>query len=360
MPLMIDGGRVPPRWADRSRTPAGALKNRVPDGECVRIAFINNMPDAALEETEMQFFELLDAASGKIPLCVKLHALSGVPRGERGQEHLRQFYFDTESLGDHRFDAMIMTGTEPRHSDLRAEPYWSDLANVLNWAEQNTVSTILSCLAAHAGVLYSDGITRHLLDDKRFGVFAFDKTANHELTAGTGKVIRFPHSRWNEVPADALKGCGYRVLSQSAEGGVDSFVKQKGRSLFLHFQGHPEYDAQTLLREYRRDIRRFLKKERDTYPAAPKGYFHGVGEKQAAGFQNAVLSVRREELREELLADFPEPVLMGTLLKTWNSSATIIYRNWIRFVASKKADASKLSAVAALSRDVSRKPLWSR
>ena len=33
--------------------------------ECVSIAFINNMPDAALEDTEMQFFELLDAASGE-------------------------------------------------------------------------------------------------------------------------------------------------------------------------------------------------------------------------------------------------------------------------------------------------------
>ena len=31
------------------------------------------------------------------------------------------------------------------------------------------------------------------------------------------------------------------VLTQSAEGGVDSFVKKKKQSLFVHFQGHPEY-----------------------------------------------------------------------------------------------------------------------
>ena len=56
-----------------------------------------------------------------------------------------------------------------------------------------------------------------------------------------------------------LTQCGYLVLTQSAEGGVDSFVKKKKQSLFVHFQGHPEYGAQTLLKEYRRDIRRFLK-----------------------------------------------------------------------------------------------------
>ena len=33
----------------------------------LKIALINNMPDAALEDTELQFFELLDAASGDVP-----------------------------------------------------------------------------------------------------------------------------------------------------------------------------------------------------------------------------------------------------------------------------------------------------
>ena len=47
---------------------------------------------------------------------------------------------------------------------------------------------------------------------------------------------------------------------------MDLFVKKKEKSLFVHFQGHPEYGAQTLLKEYRRDIKRFLRGERETYP----------------------------------------------------------------------------------------------
>ena len=278
MPLIIEGGRVPPRWAERKSSAGGGVGRQLRRGaECVRIAFINNMPDPALEDTEMQFFELLDIASGDIPVCLRLYSLSGVPRGDRGQQHLNSFYFGTDDLLNSRFDAVIMTGTEPRQPNLRNEPYWSASGECVGLGgEQYDSRPILSCLAAHAGVLHSDGIEPAPLSDKQFGVFDFAKTANHQLTRGTRGAVRFPHSRWNEVQADALAACGYLVLTQSAEGGVDSFVKKKKRSLFLHFQGHPEYGAQTLLKEYRRDIKRFLRGERETYPSMPKGYFDAV------------------------------------------------------------------------------------
>jgi homoserine O-succinyltransferase len=345
MPLIIEGGRVPPRWAEKkSCRLVGSGESYGAGAECVRIAFLNNMPDAALEDTEMQFFELLDAASGEIPVRLKLHSLSGVPRGERGDQHLKSFYFSTDDLLNSRFDAVIMTGTEPRQANLRNEPYWSALTEVLDWAESNTVSTVLSCLAAHAGVLHSDGINRHPLSDKQFGVFDFTTATNHQLTAGAGERVRFPHSRWNEVQADALNGCGYLVLTQSAGGGVDSFVKKKKRSLFVHFQGHPEYGAQTLLKEYRRDIKRFLREERETYPSMPKGYFDATAAKLLTDFRDTVLSDRREELME----GFPEAAVIGGLKSTWRSSAMSIYRNWLQYVASKKAEATAFPAMAVL------------
>ncbi len=345
MPLIIEGGRVPPRWAERkSCRLVGSGESHGLGTDGVRIAFLNNMPDAALEDTEIQFFELLDAASGEIPIRLKLHSLSGVPRSERGEQRLSSFYFSTQDLLNSRFDAAIMTGTEPRQANLRNEPYWSALAGVLDWAESNTVSTILSCLAAHAGVLHTDGINRHPLSDKQFGVFEFARAAAHQLTAGYGERVRFPHSRWNEVQAEALNACGYSVLTQSAEGGVDSFVKKKKRSLFLHFQGHPEYGAQTLLKEYRRDIKRFLRAERETYPSMPKGYFDATAAKRLTDFRDIVLSDRREELME----GFPEADLVGGLKSTWRSSAMSIYRNWLQYVVSKKGEATAFPAMAVL------------
>jgi homoserine O-succinyltransferase len=339
MPLIVEGGRVPPRWALASN-----CRQCVPTGtECVSIALVNNMPDAALEDTELQFFDLLDEASVDTPVYLKLYSLTGIPRADHAQRHLNSFYHPIENLWSSKFDGVIITGTEPHQPKLQDEPYWRVLAEVFDWAECNSAAAILSCLAAHASVFHSDGIGRHRLADKQFGVFDLVKTANHPMTAGTGEDVRFPHSRWNEVRADALQECGYTVLTQSADGAVDTFVKKKGRSLFLHFQGHPEYASGTLLKEYRRDIRRFLRKERETYPTMPKGYFDAVGRDLVAQFERAVLAHPREELME----GFPETALLQTLQRSWQQSATTIYRNWLRYMIGCKTEVSRFSAVSA-------------
>jgi homoserine O-succinyltransferase/O-acetyltransferase len=352
MSLVLEGGRIPPRWAEgRSSQPLISIDDYNRQAEGVRIAFINNMPDPALEDTEMQFFELLNSVAGDVPVRIKLYSLPGIPRGERGQQHLNDFYFNFDDLWNSRFDAVVVTGTEPCSSNLRDEPYWPVLAELLDWAERNTVSAILSCLAAHASVLHSDGIDRHKLSDKQFGVFASARANDHILTSRAGDVLRFPHSRWNEVREDALVSCGYVVLAKSAEAGVDSFVKKKKKSLFVHFQGHPEYGARTLMKEYRRDIRRFVNRERETYPSMPRGYFDAAATKLLTEFREKVLS----SPSEDLMTMFPEPAIAGTLQNTWRSSATCVYQNWLQYVVSKKADASVFAAMAAFSGHVQRK-----
>jgi homoserine O-succinyltransferase/O-acetyltransferase len=349
--LVIDGAGIPPRWAEKNILPSSeSFRSYESEAECVRIAFVNNMPDPALEDTEMQFFELIEGASAGMQVRVSLYSLSGVPRGERGQQHLNRFYCGTDDLLNHRYDALIMTGTEPRQSDLRNEPYWSSLSNVLDWAENNTTSTILSCLAAHAGVLHSDGLHRHPLNDKQFGVFDFDKAVRHPLAVGAAN-LRFPHSRWNEVRADELAACGYTVLTHAAEGGVDTFVKKKKHSLFVHFQGHPEYSTRSLLKEYRRDIKRFLRRERETYPSMPRNYFDVGGVRLLNEFREVALADRREERMEQ----FPESALTGGLRNTWHSPAIILYRNWLQYVISKKTGVAALRAVALAYHQVSRK-----
>ena len=240
MPLIIEGGRVPTRWADKR---ASSIGSQIWHGKCLSLALINNMPDPALEDTELQFFELLDIASGTLPVIVKLYSLTGIPRTDRGQHHLNSFYFDFTDLWNSRFDGVIITGTEPLQPSLQDEPYWATLTELFDWAKENTSSTVLSCLAAHASVLHGDSIPRHRLPDKQFGVFDSIRKCDHSLTSRIANRIRFPHSRWNEVRANELASCGYTVLTESAEAGVDLFVKKKKKSLFVHFQGHPEYGS---------------------------------------------------------------------------------------------------------------------
>lgn len=341
MPLIIEGGRVPSRWAEReSSRPVVSADRYVRREDCLTLALINNMPDPALEDTELQFFDLLDSASEDRLIVVKLYSLTGVPRTDRGQRHLNSFYYDLDELWNNRLDGMIITGTEPRQPNLQDEPYWGALTRVLDWAEHNTSSTILSCLAAHASVLHGDGVDRHRLPDKKFGVFDSVKVSEHPLIKDMVEQIRFPHSRWNEVRADELSSGGYSVLTESSEAGVDLFVKRKKQSLFVHFQGHPEYGARTLLKEYRRDIKRFLAKERETYPTMPEGYFDGAAAQVMNDFRETAMSNRREETA----ASFPEAAAVGGLQNSWRSSAVSVYRNWLKYMESRKTEAFSLDA----------------
>jgi homoserine O-succinyltransferase len=330
---MMDETRIPTHWALRNqRNPLAFKANRNAGLDCIHVALVNNMPDAALEDTEAQFFELLNSAAVDVPVRLRLYSLPGIPRGDRGEEHLNHFYSDITDLLSRRFDGVIITGTEPHQSDLRKEPYWDALTEVLQWAEHNTKSTLLSCLAAHASVLHSDGIERHPLEDKKFGLFDDAKVIDHPLTSGTPDHMPFPHSRWNEVREDALVSNGYTVLTKSEHAGVNLFVKPKNKSLFVHFQAHPEYEAGTMLKEYRRDVKRFLRQERQTYPSVPYGYFDDAALEVLNEFRATAFAYRNAQL----IAAFPEYVVGNMKSSAWHSPAVCLYRNWLQFIASKR------------------------
>lgn len=308
-----------------------AVEFRESDANCIDIGLINNMPDAALQATERQFLALLDAAADGMVVRLTPYALPDLPRADAGRRHVSRFYSGIAELWDSHLDGLIVTGTEPRSPNLMNEPYWGSLTSVLEWAEHNTQSTVWSCLAAHAALLHIDGIGRQTLSDKRFGIFECARVADHQLTAGLPSRLQMPHSRWNDIPEDALTSCGYRVLTRSEEAGVDAFVKER-KSLFVFFQGHPEYEAQTLMLEYRRDIKRFLQRERDTYPTMPEGYFDGETVEVLTALRQRALVDRREEALAELPTD-----LVASVRNSWRSAAVQVYRNWISYICARKA-----------------------
>ena len=296
----------------------------------IDIGLINNMPDAALDATERQFRALLGAAADDIAVHLTLYTLPEVPRTDFGRRQVSH-YSDFGDLWNSHHDGLIITGTEPLAADLKDEPFWGSLTRVLEWAEDHTHSTVLSCLAAHAGILHIDGIARRPLGHKRFGVFECVRVSDHALTAEAPMRLQMPHSRLNEIPEEALLACGYRVLTRSEDAGVDAFVKQR-KSLFVFFQGHPEYEAVTLLLEYRRDIGRFLRGERDTYPPMPEGYF----DQETVEALNALQARALVDRREELLSTFPTAMAAGKVTNTWRLTAQSLYRNWLVYIRAQK------------------------
>jgi homoserine O-succinyltransferase len=98
----------------------------------------------------------------------------------------------------------------------------------------------------------------------------------------------------------------------------------------LFFQGHPEYESDTLFREYRRDVGRFLKGEQASYPAMPERYFPYDLQARLAAFGERALVDRSESL----LADFPKAE--GNLTNTWRAPAIQIYHNWLNGLSAKR------------------------
>jgi homoserine O-succinyltransferase len=315
---LLNGARRAP--ADPSRS----------DG-AIEIGIVNNMPDAALELTERQFIGLLAAAAGQMQVQVRLFALPQIGRGEFARRRLLSGYAEIGRLWDSKLDGLIVTGTEPGEGAMSDEPYWRMFSEVIDWAERHTTSSIWSCLAAHAVVLHRDGIERQTLATKCFGVYDCIRETDHPLLAGGPVHSLVPHSRWNDVPADALVAAGYDILTRSPDMGVDMFAKRE-RSLFVLLQGHPEYDPTTLLREYRRDVGRFLRREREDYPALPRHYLDTASERSLEAFRRRALSTRNPELLE----GFPAAAIVERLAHSWHASALRLYRNWLACLAARR------------------------
>jgi homoserine O-succinyltransferase/O-acetyltransferase len=306
----------------------GELPRADDSSACISIGLINNMPEAAFEATERQFISLLTAASEGIPISLSLYVLSTAKAGER---RTGNSYSNFERLDGRRLDGLIVTGREPTTPNLKDELYWQNFTEVVEWARENTCSTVWSCLAAHAAVLYLDGIERQRSRDKRFGVFECARASEHRLMANAGPRFYMPHSRWNGVAEEQLAACGYQVLTRTEEQEVDAFVKE-GKSLFVFFQGHPEYEADTLLREYRRDIGRSLQLQSSTYPATPGHYFDAETESMLAYLRERALATHSKEG----LAEVAKALEDKRIENTWRSTAVLLYRNWLEYLYESK------------------------
>jgi homoserine O-succinyltransferase/O-acetyltransferase len=301
----------------------------------LHIGLVNNMADAAMAATEQQFLTLLEAAAGDMLVHFTLYALPEVERKPVGQHRVDSFYFSIEQLWEQPPeqcpDGLIVTGREPCTTDLRAEAYWPSFKRVLAWTQEHARSAVWSCLAAHAAVLALDGIERVRSQHKHFGIFTCEQALPHPLLAGAPPSLCFPHSRWNGVSASQLAAKGYQVLTRTSDGSVDTFVKQDA-GLFVFFQGHPEYQSETLMGEYRRDVGRYLKGEMENCPLLPLDYFEEETEQTLRKIEAKARTSRQEELLGEVSA-----VLNSVRIRnTWRSTAALIYRNWLEQLCMQK------------------------
>lgn len=295
----------------------------------LHIGLLNMMPDAALRATERQFLRLIGQSNQIAQFYVHPFSLPGLKRSDEASAYIERYYETFDLLRHEGLDALIVTGANVKEPNLADEPFWQPLIEVMDWATENVTSTLCSCLATHAVMQFRYGQRRQRLADKRWGVYAHRVVERaHPLVSSVNTLFDVPHSRFNEISREQFQAANCRVLVESGEAGVHLAVSEDGFRLVM-FQGHPEYDLISLLKEYKREVGRYISGARKDYPPFPENFF-GLKTK-------AILNEHRELLdryldRGRTPPEFPEERIAAGLDNTWHDSAEGVVGNWMGLI----------------------------
>lgn len=256
----------------------------------LQIIILNLMPTKI--DTETQLTRLL----GNTPLQVELELLQVSTHKVHvtPEEHMIAFYKTFDQVRGKYYDGMIITGAPVELMEFEEVEYWDELCEIMEWSKSHVHSTFHICWGAQAGLYYHYGIRKYVLPKKLSGVY------RHTLEYRTGMLFRgfddefyVPHSRNTAVSVEDVEACEeIKIISMSNEAGIFAVKSNNDRQIFI--MGHSEYDADTLKKEYMRDI------AAGKNPEIPCGYFPDDDPEK-------------------------EPVVK------WRSCANLLYSNWLNY-----------------------------
>jgi homoserine O-succinyltransferase len=294
----------------------------------LHIGLLNMMPDKALAATERQFFRLIGESNPIAQFYMHPFTLPELARSEAAQDHIDRFYDSFDQVREQGLDALIITGANVVGPSLAQQPFWNPLIAVIDWAYENVTSTLCSCLATHAVLEFRYGQRRTPRPRKTWGVFPHKLVdRRHPLVHDVNTRFDVPHSRWNDVSRAQFDAAGLRVLAES-DVGVHLATSPDGFR-FVFFQGHPEYDTISLLKEYKREVMRYAHRELGAHPPFVDHYFSARNRailREYLGRLDAALAAGRA------VPDFPDALLTQDLDNTWRDTAHAVVGNWVGLV----------------------------
>ncbi len=255
----------------------------------IEIAIVNLMPTK--EVTEAQLIRLL--SNSPLQINITLIKTGSYTSTHASGDHMEKFYCTIDEAKKKKFDGMIVTGAPVENILFEEVKYWNELTEIIDFAEQNVTSTIYICWGAQAALYYQYGIEKHMLPEKLFGVFETKAVVENDmLLKGMNDTFNIPHSRHTSIDEDKVYATkDLKVLAASERAGICIAKRHNNKSFY--FTGHAEYDRETLLTEYERD----LAKGEEIAP--PENYF------------------ANEEKRE--------------IKMTWRSTANLLFYNWLNY-----------------------------
>ena len=256
----------------------------------LNLIILNLMPTKIVTETQL----LRKLSNSPLQVQVELLQMASHTSQNTDADHLFSFYTTFDQIKDRKFDGMIITGAPVENLDFTDVDYWPELCQIMTWTRTHVHSTLHVCWGAQAGLYYHHGVPKYALDRKLFGVFSHRALKKQSpLFRGFDDEFYIPHSRHTENHAeDILARPGLELLAVSEEAGVFAVKTEDNRQFFI--TGHPEYDPDTLAREYFRDVDRGLPID------LPRHYFPGDDPSR-------------------------EPVVR------WRSAGQLFYTNWLNY-----------------------------
>ena len=348
MPLILNAS-----LADAQKQFPGALSREAAaqqDIRPLRVGLVNLMPDTAFLQTEIDFLKPIHAMSASLQIELILLAAESIKRlgvaAERMAAHYQKISKDVLA----RCDMVILSGANVLEKNILESEIGAEIVKIYQQSVEAGVTTVVaSCLSTHAILEGVFGIKREPNLDERgnrfklFGAFEHEVTQvgkTHPLTRDLNARFDFPYSRWNRTQSGLLLAhSDLEVLAASTANLVASAGEREGHLIvskdfqFVGLQGHPEYAAMALFKEWRRDFTNWLESPSDSAPPAlPKGYLTAEGERIIQNFQSKQIMARREEL-EGWQDEYLESREVEPHIRTqWHDTGNIIFSRIVNLV----------------------------
>lgn len=296
MPIKIDD-RLPAKESLENENIFVMTESRAntQDIRPLKIIILNLMPTKI--ETETQLLRLL----GNSPLQVDVELLQTATHKSThtAEDHMLTFYKTFDEIKHKKYDGMIVTGAPVELMEFEEVDYWPELCEIFEWSKKNVYSTFHICWGAQAGLYYHYGIKKHILKEKVFGVYKHKPLdLYHPLMRGFDDVYYVPHSRHTETRFQDIALCkDLQIISYSEQAGIHLISDLECRNFYA--TGHSEYDADTLSKEYFRDLKKGLQIK------VPYNYFPNDDPTQ-------------------------KPLI------TWRNVGTLMFTNWLNYFVYQK------------------------
>jgi len=161
-----------------------------------------------------------------------------------------------EAMRDQPLDGLILTGAPVETIDFEDVYYWEEIKTILSDARKNIPSTLGLCWAGFV-MAYLEGVKKLNYGHKLFGVFELKNLApDHPIIGELDDVFFCPQSRHAGMPDEAMEEASesgrLKLLAYGPEAGYSIFSTTDDR--FIAHTGHPEYNANRLAEEAKRDL----------------------------------------------------------------------------------------------------------